>query len=527
MALGIFLDRAEKLAGSCITGWSWILAQPVFERSQPCRSSLVGSCLLKVRQSDGSTEHAHAQIWFTGFSTRRLWQHTEVNTSEPKKRRTESLAMTSACRWLVLAGVLGIGLLGQSTWCVPRSSSPRVGHRTSSTHHRTGPSLSETNAGLSQPTGSVLALLLFVLSMVSIPLEAKARDGRISPPTCVAIIDAATNCPARPTVGAKKNAETQLQQAEARLQAAEKAAGQLIEKGQSEGGEPEMVDFWKNELQRLDLNQIYMKDLEQKLKADENIRLVGRLAVETSDVAAEEKFWCEAIGMQRYASLPGGGAVVAFGPPTVGGDEGGYFAIEIMPAKGTRGGGSTSQGKPRLSFVQVTTPALIRISRVIASGGVLVDGYGYYAVQSPAGVLVRAYVEDRRDPVELVAVAVENMQEASSFLQKLGLEARGPYKLVSPEMQAYMPPLPETNMLLGSGDPTLNTQVLLLPEEKEKAQSGFLGMGRGPALVINEDGSYGAGMLDEVERPLVPLSMAPSPKLTIYGTADEALSTET
>ena len=370
------------------------------------------------------------------------------------------------------------------------------------------------------------AVVLFILSIFLLqPSIAAARDGTVSPPTCVAIIDAAVNCPARPATGAKKNVEVQLKAAKDRLAAAEKEAGKAIGLGESERGEPEMVDFWQKELERIDMNQAYMADLSDSMRSDKQTRLVGQLKIETSDVAKEERFWCEALGMQRYASLPGGGVVVGFGPPGFGGDEGAYFAIKIvLPSQQAQESAKDSGKGPRLSFVQTTTPALVRISRVVGTGGQLIDGYGYYGVQSPAGVMVRAYVEDRRDPIELIALSVEpdEFAEVSKNLQEAGLEERGPYKLVSPEMQAYMPQLPDGNMLFGRGDPSKNVQVLLLPDAKEPVDKGGLAglvkeFGRGPTLVVNEDSSVGVGLLDELERPLVPQSLASRPELTIYG----------
>ena len=370
-------------------------------------------------------------------------------------------------------------------------------------------------------TGSNVLAGLVLCLFLCWPSVVAARDGTVSPPTCVAIIDAAVNCPARPANGAKKNVEVQLKTAKERLAAAEKEAGKSIGLGESERGEPEMVDFWQKELERIDMNKAYMTDLTDRMRMDKLTRLVAQLKVETTDVAKEERFWCEALGMQRYVSLPGGGVLVGFGPPSIGGEEGGYFAIKIVPPTSQP---SKASGKgPRLSFVQTTTPALVRISRVVSTGGQLIDGYGYYGVQSPAGVMVRAYVEDRRDPIEFVALSVESesFAEVSKNLEAAGLQARGPYKLVSPEMQAYMPQLPEGNMLFGSGDPSKNVQVLLVPEVREAADKDKGGMlaafGRGPTLVMNEDSSFGVGLLDDLERPLVPQSLASRPELTIYG----------
>eukprot|EP00931_Biecheleriopsis_adriatica_P050607 TRINITY_DN29315_c0_g1_i1.p1 TRINITY_DN29315_c0_g1~~TRINITY_DN29315_c0_g1_i1.p1 ORF type:complete len:499 (+),score=118.18 TRINITY_DN29315_c0_g1_i1:22-1518(+) len=388
----------------------------------------------------------------------------------------------------------------------------------------------QADEGVGRPDFAAFVAALAVALWVGSPGEARARDGTISPPTCVSIVDARSNCPARPAVGALKNVDEQMKFAEDRLAAAEKAAGKKLALGESETGEPEMVEFWMKERQRLAMNQAYIEDMRNQFAKDSQSRLVSRLSIEAADVQKEEEFWCEAIGMQRYATLPGGGVAVAFGPPGIKGEEGGFFSIEIRPASQSGSGASKPSKAMRLSFVQTTTPALIRISRVMASGGKLIDGYGYYGVQSPSGVQVRAYVDDRRDPVELVALAVpagSSVEAESRALQQLGLKERGAYQLVSPTMQAYMPPLPEGNVLLGSGDPKNNVQVLLVPEAKEEQSSAasnlFAGLkeqfGRGPAAVVNTDGSIDVGILPEEEKVSVPISEVQAPQLTIFGPA--------
>jgi len=288
-----------------------------------------------------------------------------------------------------------------------------------------------------------------------------------------------------------------------------------------------MLNFVQSELMRLENNQRFLDDLRGRLSRPLDAssgstkttpRLISRLSVETRDIEKEEQFWCEALGMQRYETLPGGGVVVAFGPTGLQGDEGAYFGIEIRPPSS----GTTGSGTEKLSYVQLTTSSLIRISRVTASGGVLVDGYGYYALKSPAGVQVRAYVDDRRDPVEFVALAVPRakLQAESQALQKLGLEVRGKYQQPSPVTQAYMPPLPQGNLLLGSGDPKKTVQVLLLPEEGDvkspldKLQDQI---GRGLTMFLNQDGSTDVGILESEEEATVPISEVDGSKLTILG----------
>lgn len=362
------------------------------------------------------------------------------------------------------------------------------------------------------------AAALLLAGALAMPAAAGARDGTVAPPTCVAILDAATNCPPRPRRGGISNAQAQLKAAEARLAEAEQQAGKKLALGESQGGEPEMVGFWQAELKRLAMNQDYLQDLRSQIfgapgessQAAQSPRFVSRLTFKAADVEKEAKFWCEAVGMQRYATLPGGGAVVAYGPPgLLPGEEGGYFAVEILPSQG-----GSSQLVPdtarttRLSFVQIATPSLIRISRVIASGGQLIDGYGYYGIRSPAGVQIRAYVDDRRDPVEFVALAANRgeLAAAGRSLEALGLRPRSPYQNVSPATQEYMPALPDGNMLYAGGDAKQAVQLLLLPVVEEAPKSFLQQLPRGPSLVINSDSRPEFDVLEQKEEAETPIS---------------------
>lgn len=377
--------------------------------------------------------------------------------------------------------------------------------------------------------GKALVVLVAAL-LVASPLPATARDGAIAPPTCVSIVDAATNCPARPTNGAGRNAEQQRRAAEERLRDAEQRKGGPIGVGESETGEAELVAFWRAEQARLKLNQVFLEQLRSTLSMDsqaDSPRFVSRLAVSVPDVEREVKFWCEAVGMQRYDSLPGGGAVVAFGPPALDGeDEGGFFAIELRPrSPSSEERSSAALDGVRLSFVQLATPSLIRISRVYDSGGELIDGYGYYGLKSPGGVEVRAYVDDRRDPFEFVALAApegSGFSAADAQLRALGLKPRGAYQLVSPETQEYMPPLPPGSTLYaGSCDPRQSAQVLLEPIAGKK-ESGLFGIPRGPTIVTSEEGALSLGMLEQPEEGVAPISTAGSPTLSVVSPASAA-----
>eukprot|EP00448_Togula_jolla_P001506 CAMPEP_0170599514 /NCGR_PEP_ID=MMETSP0224-20130122/16836_1 /TAXON_ID=285029 /ORGANISM="Togula jolla, Strain CCCM 725" /LENGTH=464 /DNA_ID=CAMNT_0010924167 /DNA_START=17 /DNA_END=1411 /DNA_ORIENTATION=+ len=373
----------------------------------------------------------------------------------------------------------------------------------------------------SSQVGSVaLAGLLAVAPLAPV----QARDGSIAPPTCVSIVDAATNCPPRQNSGSLQNAEAQLRAAESKVRE-EGGPGTGPTKASADGTIPVLdtaamaADFWRDEVKRLSMNKAYLEELRSQFRgkadaaAQNPPRLISRLEISAADVQKEVNFWCEAIGMQKYASLPDGGAVVAFGPPGLAsGDEGGYFSLAIRPASSQ----AAPAGGLKLSFVQVATPSLIRISKVFAAGGELVDGYGYYGLKSPAGVQIRGYVDDRRDPVEFVALVADSAPDAllasAKQLESLGLEPRGPYKLVSPITQEYMPTLPVGSVLYGSGDAKQSTQILLQPATVEQQRSIFEFM---PTLVVEEDQRLSIGMKESPDTPQAIYSEAQDPRLVV------------
>lgn len=435
-----------------------------------------------------------------------------------------------------------------------------VGHTTRQTWvaHQEGPAVVEALPQVAPqerspepwcPLQSLLAPILLALLVAAStinPSIAHARNGAIAPPTCVSIVNAATNCPPRPQKGSVKNAEVQVAAAREALKAAEAEAGKILGPGESKNGEPELYEFWKAEQQRLLMNKEYIQQVVQQLTrggsaetaqpgsittAKAPARFVSRLSVSVPDVEQEVKFWCEAVGMQRYADLPGGGAVVAFGPPQLDGesDEGAFFGIEFLPAATSSSSSvaaAPSDTSARLSFVQVATPSLIRISKVVGNGGELVDGYGYYGIRSPSGIDVRAYVDDRRDPVEFVALAANEgagTQALDRKLRDLGLEPRGAYQLVSPVTQAYMPTLPDGNCLYAgsvAGDAKQKVQVLVLPIAKPVEKNFFDklkdSLPKRMALVQDEEERYSLGFV-EAEKPEVTFSSVQKASLAVVG----------
>lgn len=274
------------------------------------------------------------------------------------------------------------------------------------------------------------------------------------------------------------------------------------------------------------MNQMYLQDVRKEMTSPQ-ARYVSRLSYEVKDTAVVQKeiqFWAEATGMQQYADLPGGGATVGYGPSDFvkDGDEGGYFAIDILPASSAQAG--ATKGPLKLSYVQVATPSLIRISKVIASGGELLDGYGYYGLKSPGGVEVRAYVDDRRDPFEMVVMVAEpgEMAAAQAQLAGLGLEARGEYKQVSPVTQQYMPTVPPGSVLYGFGDAKDRAQVLVVSKAQKKAKSFTSWIPKSGSLSLSETGAPEVDVIDQDEELELPVSTVTGLKLTVLAPSGAA-----
>jgi len=193
-----------------------------------------------------------------------------------------------------------------------------------------------------------------------------------------------------------------------------------------------------------------------------------------------------------------------------------------------------SPSGPKLSFVQLALPNQLRPYKILEAGGELSDTQGYFEVKSPAGILVRAYIDDRRDPVELVALAVEQgkaLKLCMNELEQLGLQSQASYKMHSSVTQGEMPTLPSPNILYGSGDAALSTQLLLLPLVPEATINYFSSpqtldeLGLVPESPIETlKGVFGLGKADEQElvKPYSPISSADHVDLIVYAPSRDA-----
>lgn len=402
---------------------------------------------------------------------------------------------------------------------------------------------------------SPTARVCVAAALLAWSLAAHAMDRAIAPPTCPS---EPFKCRAREPKGSIQIAEQRFQDAKTRLREAEDKLGAFLAPGDLDSTSPyfgraETLEFWRAERQRLVMNRVFLDGLRSALQAEESggktapaaspssppsspppassssssstagravspsqlepLRLLSRLVIESTDVELESRFWCEAVGMQRYGTLADGSALVAYGPPGFNaGDEGAFFAVEIRPlaaAKPSReaAGQAARPRRERLSFVQIAVPNQLRVYKINETGGILLDGYGFYELRSPAGVIIRAYIDDRRDPVEFVALASDDAQATARELELMGLTPRGSYRRVS-VTQSEMPRLPAGGVLYGGIDPKQTPQILVLPFT-ERPSPPPVDNAAAPAESQPDE--------DRLEAPYTPLSYANNPKVVILG----------
>jgi len=390
-------------------------------------------------------------------------------------------------------------------------------------------------------------VLLYLCATLAWPTRSEAMDRTIAPPTCPSF---PYKCKTRDGRSALERAEANRRAAKQALEITEQKASRILVPGDQRPGVLEVQAFWDAEVQRLAFNRQYLEQLRSQFFRNSGdatqAHLFSRLVLQVPNVTKEVQFWCEGLGMQPYGSLTDGGQLVAFGPPGIADyDEGAFFTLEIHPSSlnsnntsKTLEGVSDFPSGPRLSFVQLALPNVLRPYKILEAGGELFDTQGYFEVKSPAGILVRAYIDDRRDPVELVALAAKQgkaLELCMTELEQLGLKSQASYKMRSPVTQSEMPTLPSPNILYGNGDSALSTQLLLLPLVPEETINYFLSpqtldeLGLVPESPIEMlKGVFGLGKVEEQElpKPYSPISGAGHVDLIVYAPSRDAARRE-
>ena len=235
--------------------------------------------------------------------------------------------------------------------------------------------------------------------------------------------------------------------------------------------------FFENQLERVQLNASFVDRLRPRVQAGE-LPYLQRLAFSVRDELWEDEiyFWKNAMGCRVTRELYGGadgkaivGVVLAFGQESLNVDDGGKGGVELRkasfanasPRESFDAGDALAGAAPSLAYVSLSVPYGVRVSRIYEAGGELVYGFGYFDVRAPSGYAVRARVAARRDPMELVALNVPDVNASAAFLEAaLGMRASAPL-----DQNRYAPRNPPGSKLMSFGEVKETLGILLQPAQ--------------------------------------------------------------
>jgi len=251
--------------------------------------------------------------------------------------------------------------------------------------------------------------------------------------------------------------------------------------------------FFENQVERVQLNASFVDRLRGRVERGETTYL-QRLVFGVSEALWEDEtyFWKNAMGCRVTRELLGEdgetvvGVCLAFGQESLRADDGGKAAIELRKngigqssAERSFGESAGESAGGFLSYVSLSVPYGVRVSRIYEAGGELVYGFGYFDIRSPSGYAVRARVASRRDPMELVAINVPDVGEAVRFYENaFSMKSSAPL-----DSNPYAPKTPPGSRLMTFGEVKETVGILLQPvravedvERSEKMAEAFLGV---------------------------------------------------
>jgi len=256
-------------------------------------------------------------------------------------------------------------------------------------------------------------------------------------------------------------------------------------------------------------NRQYASDLSLAVAEGRQVFFRG-LRIAVPNMAAAVLFWTEGCGARiQYMRVVNGQNVttLAFGSQTLRRDDGAKFALELVED-------ATASNNDPLEYVQLAIP-VFRLSKVIESGGDIIEAYGWTDLVAPGGLRLRVRIDEtRRDPFEFVALRTSDLRGAVKYYEETGMRKSSidsAPKIVKSsttivrfaDKDATIPEIEAGSVLVGYGDPALTTGLLLLPPKKRRASAVkrshlallFLGTKadldqRGPDDVIRSSDSY-------------------------------------
>ncbi|KAK3234350.1 hypothetical protein CYMTET_55396 [Cymbomonas tetramitiformis] len=185
--------------------------------------------------------------------------------------------------------------------------------------------------------------------------------------------------------------------------------------------------FYETEVERLTKNKVFVSKLRQDVENGSSKFLQHAVvSVPQADFDKAIEFWTKGMAMEINRTRTDEDGLrtvfVSYGPETLKAENGGNFALELVesPSPSQPAWLSTA---PQLAYIQLAI-GNVRFRNIVDSGAEIVYSYGYLEIIAPGGLLVKQRVGARRDPIELLAFDVPDVEKASKFYQStIGMTA--------------------------------------------------------------------------------------------------------
>eukprot|EP00238_Polyblepharides_amylifera_P006421 CAMPEP_0196583828 /NCGR_PEP_ID=MMETSP1081-20130531/44847_1 /TAXON_ID=36882 /ORGANISM="Pyramimonas amylifera, Strain CCMP720" /LENGTH=359 /DNA_ID=CAMNT_0041904845 /DNA_START=305 /DNA_END=1384 /DNA_ORIENTATION=- len=251
--------------------------------------------------------------------------------------------------------------------------------------------------------------------------------------------------------------------------------------------------FFDTEVKRLEKNKSFVESTRKAVTSGEG-KFVQHIVVTVEDIDSAVDFWTKGMGMQVIRERSGEGlrtVFVAYGPETFKAETGGNFALELVESPAASPRSWVSPGG-QLEYIQVAV-GNVRLGALVESGAKVLYSYGYLELLAPGGLLVKQRVGVRRDPVELLAFKVKNIDAAVEYYeQALGMQVveRTPPLICTqekkggilgalgfadktcntPKFYPFAPSTPPGSVRLCYGESKDTVNILLIPQEENVSQ---------------------------------------------------------
>ena len=168
-----------------------------------------------------------------------------------------------------------------------------------------------------------------------------------------------------------------------------------------------------------------------------------------------------------------------------------------------------------IAYLQLGVPQY-RISKMVETGGNVIDGYGWVNAVCPAGLPIRSIVGVRADPIMFLAVNCQDVAKSEEFYAKLGfVRQEYPYARPNQGQGQFEPPQPKKSVYVA---PSPNSMGVLLLQNKKRKKAVVPNpvLRSLDVIYAPQDGENGAAFSPEdldpkfVDPSSIPVSFIPS-----------------